>query len=117
MPCVVIRNADGDLCLACADGLVHLVNGACIDAELEDVGAGKALQKMAALLCARFVKDYGGNLADIRVHGKAEEEQLHHRDEERKEERARIAHNVQEFLAADRDKAVEELLHWPASIL
>ena len=66
---------------------------------VEVLGVHEAPEQGAALLRLRLVEDHGVDVADVRINRVAEHEQLDDRDEEREEQRHRIAENVQEFLA------------------
>jgi hypothetical protein len=65
----------------------------------------------------RLVEHHGGNLADVGVNGETEQEQLQHGNDEREEERAGIAHDVEKLLAANRDESAEEALHLESSMI
>ena len=65
----------------------------------------------------RLVEDDGGDLADVGVDGEAEQEQLQHGNDQRKEERAGVAHDVQNFFAADGNETAEEVLHFESSMM
>ena len=109
--CVVGGDANAYAGAAAANGFVKLVGGLDRAGEGEDIGGGEALQQIAALLGLRLIEDNGGDLADVGVDGEAEEEELQHGDEQREEERAAVAGNVNGFFAANGNQAVEEMLH------
>ena len=60
-------------------------------------------KQAAALLGLAEIEDDGRNVADVGVDRVAEHEQFQHRDEQREEQRRRVAEDVQEFLAGHGD--------------
>ena len=68
----------------------------------------KALEQAAAVLRMRFVEHDGGDLADVGVDRESEEKQLQHGDEQREEERAGVADDVQELFPANRNETAKE---------
>ena len=59
----------------------------------------------------RLVEHNGRDLADVGVDRESEEKQLQHGDEQREEERAGIADDVQEFFPANRNETAKEGAH------
>ena len=58
----------------------------------------KSLEQRPALLGAGLVEDDGADVADVGVDGVAEHEQLDDRDEQREEQRLRVAQDVETSL-------------------
>ncbi len=108
---VIDGDFDADARLSGNDGIVEVAIVVNETDDMKGIGIFQAIQQLAALTAAVGVKNHSVDLTDVGVNSEAKHNHLQQRNDEREEQRRRIAANVQDFLVKDRAEAAEKVTH------
>src|SRR5882762_161210 len=110
---IIYWDFDADTRAASNDFVVEVAVGLHVAANVKSVGILQAVDELAAFTAAIRVEDDSVDLTDVGVDAEAEDHHLKQRNYQGKEERGRIAADVQRFLEEYGAETAEKIKHGP----
>src|SRR5271169_5168772 len=93
------------------DRVIHIVVAFNVANDVKGVGVLQTVQELAAFTVPVRVKNHGVNLTNVGINAEAEKHHLQQRDNQRKEERPKIAPDMQNLFEKNRAKAAKSVKH------